>query len=478
MMLSKYICVILLLSTFYFAHGQASTPQSPYHQTFLPTTSSSNPVNSAKPVTAVAIKSMAEQIFTLQLGSETLRIPRDPDAEAYTYFISLPQPATNFTIASEGSAYQLHLIHSGEAPGKVTEKARVLEGHGCLEPLLAIPQEEWRAGLPEPEYVRAFHEINHNIVHHAAGSNTNSNYTQVVRDIYLYHTEVNGWSDIGYNYLIGQDGTIYAGRDPGEGSQDQVQGAHFCGRNAGTLGICLLGNYETAMLSDPASEGLNTVLTYQILLQDHDPFDTFNHPLGRIGSIAGHRDGCATLCPGANVYEMLPQIRNQVAQQVDACRPPMPLAVSADTTLVKVGQQVFFTASGDFDEYFWTIEGAFPRQPTGATVSVSFGIPGKYDVQIIAVKQQDQDTLFLADFVTVSRFTDRPIVFPNPIVPGEPLTIDSKEELLEISIYHVSGSHVLSINENTIDVASLSSGLYLIEIRSTKNIYKERLVIP
>ena len=66
------------------------------------------------------------------------------------------------------------------------------------------------------------------MVHHSAGSNTNSNYTQVVRDIYLYHTQVNGcWSDIGYNYLVAQDGSIYNGRDPGALEQDDVLGRSF-----------------------------------------------------------------------------------------------------------------------------------------------------------------------------------------------------------------------------------------------------------
>ena len=108
-----------------------------------------------------------------------------------------------------------------------------------------IQQSEWRNGLPEPSYNRSFTSTENMIIHHSAGSNNISDFTQAVRDIYILHTEENGWSDIGYNYLVAPDGVIYAGRDPANGEQDKVMGAHFCGSNSNTMGICILGNYET-----------------------------------------------------------------------------------------------------------------------------------------------------------------------------------------------------------------------------------------
>jgi len=105
----------------------------------------------------------------------------------------------------------------------------------CRAPVTSIPQSEWRAGLTEPSYSRIETEVEHVVVHHSAGSNTNRNYTQVVRDIYIYHTEVNGWSDIGYHYVIKKDGTIEEGRPL------KKTGAHVRGANRGTVGVCFVG---------------------------------------------------------------------------------------------------------------------------------------------------------------------------------------------------------------------------------------------
>lgn len=50
-----------------------------------------------------------------------------------------------------------------------------------------------------------------------------------------YHTTVNGWSDIGYHFTIGRDGTIIRGRS------ETTPGAHCKGYNKRSLGICLVG---------------------------------------------------------------------------------------------------------------------------------------------------------------------------------------------------------------------------------------------
>jgi hypothetical protein len=194
----------------------------------------------------------------------------------------------------------------------------------CTEPA-TISYDIWRAGLPEPIPGRVPTEVKHCIVHHSAGSNTDTNYTNVVRNIYLFHTQSNGWDDIGYNYLIAQNGDIYDGRDPQEqGSQDEIQGAHFCAKNSGTMGICLLGNYNTTNPTDTSLKSLERLLTFKLHKEELSAFDAFNHP-NSLGSslpvIAGHKDGCATACPGTNLYNRLPVLRDTVQKQLDQCNP-------------------------------------------------------------------------------------------------------------------------------------------------------------
>ena len=52
-----------------------------------------------------------------------------------------------------------------------------------------------------------------------------------------WHVDGNGWSDIGYHYLVDRDGTVTEGR-PIEKS-----GAHARGHNTGSVGIALWGGH-------------------------------------------------------------------------------------------------------------------------------------------------------------------------------------------------------------------------------------------
>ena len=52
--------------------------------------------------------------------------------------------------------------------------------------------------------------------------------------IHNWHT-ANGWSGIGYHYVILEDGEIETGRP------EYWAGAHVSGHNKGSLGVCLIG---------------------------------------------------------------------------------------------------------------------------------------------------------------------------------------------------------------------------------------------
>jgi N-acetylmuramoyl-L-alanine amidase len=62
-----------------------------------------------------------------------------------------------------------------------------------------------------------------------------------VKQIRRWHVEDNGWSDIGYHYVIRRDGRIERGR------QDDTPGAHVRGHNSDSIGICVVGrtNFDT-----------------------------------------------------------------------------------------------------------------------------------------------------------------------------------------------------------------------------------------
>lgn len=205
-------------------------------------------------------------------------------------------------------------------PGKHLRKQQQAPQKGsCKEPDL-IEQSVWRAGLPAPDYQRATSSVRHVIVHHSAGSNTNTNYVSVVRNIYLFHTQDRAWSDIGYNYLIAPDGTIFEGRSPGGQyvARDDIRGAHFCGKNSGTIGVCVLGNYNTAIPTTAALSSLISLTAWKLYKEGLDPFVMLPHPANpALEVIAGHRDGCATECPGNYLYSRLDEIRLLVQERIE-----------------------------------------------------------------------------------------------------------------------------------------------------------------
>lgn len=59
-----------------------------------------------------------------------------------------------------------------------------------------------------------------------------------VEEIRKWHTEGNGWSDIGYHDVIKRDGTIEPGRPI------ETPGAHARNHNQNSIGVCLVGGVD------------------------------------------------------------------------------------------------------------------------------------------------------------------------------------------------------------------------------------------
>ncbi len=70
------------------------------------------------------------------------------------------------------------------------------------------------------------------VIHHAAAKCCDA------QDIHQWHLK-NGWSGIGYHYLVRKNGTVHRGRP-----EDTV-GAHAYGVNSCTIGVCFEGDYES-----------------------------------------------------------------------------------------------------------------------------------------------------------------------------------------------------------------------------------------
>jgi hypothetical protein len=155
------------------------------------------------------------------------------------------------------------------------------------------------------------------VVHHSFEPGNNvTDWPAAVRGVWNFHVMSNGWSDIGYNWLIDPNGTIYQGR-AWIGENEDTRGAHFCGANTNTMGVCMLGNYSQISAPEPALASLVQLLAYKASARSINPLGQTIHPASNnrlLNTISGHRDGiCATECPGNLLYPVLPDIRTRVA---------------------------------------------------------------------------------------------------------------------------------------------------------------------
>lgn len=176
-------------------------------------------------------------------------------------------------------------------------------------------------GQESPEKTPKYSEtITHLFVHHTAGNSTlgsHKDWPSVLRAIYSYHKNTKKWGDIAYNYLIDRDGVVYEGRAGG----DNVIGRHNWGFNPKSMGVSLIGNFQTAEPSLELVNSLIKILAWKADQQGIDPLgvsDYSSDDLIEKGEkkdlwhIAGHRDSKPTSCPGKNIYELLPSIRETV----------------------------------------------------------------------------------------------------------------------------------------------------------------------
>ncbi|WAR03728.1 PGRP1-like protein [Mya arenaria] len=83
-----------------------------------------------------------------------------------------------------------------------------------------------------------------------------------VEVVLIHHSAVGEnstrWSDIAYNFVVGEDGRVYQGR-----SWDRV-GAHTLGWNKVAISICFLGDYTDKLPPDCALEAAQELIKYGV----------------------------------------------------------------------------------------------------------------------------------------------------------------------------------------------------------------------
>lgn len=192
-----------------------------------------------------------------------------------------------------------------------------------------IPRSDWWGNLPAhllnpTHYTPEKITIGHAIVHHTVTANNPPDPPQVVRNIWDWHVNGNGWFDIGYNFLVDQFGNIFQGRYNPWLDETDIRGAHAGRSNSQSMGVALLGQFHPGAsppVGHPDSRALASVealISWRFFQRGLDPLETARINVNPSGSkllprISGHRDVSATACPGDNLYTLLPDVRANVA---------------------------------------------------------------------------------------------------------------------------------------------------------------------
>jgi hypothetical protein len=163
------------------------------------------------------------------------------------------------------------------------------------------------------------------LVHHTVNTNGYpcSESASIVRGIMVYHVQGNGWNDIGYNFLVDHCGTVFEGRYGG--IDKNVVGAHSQGFNTGSVGVALIGTYDTVTPPQAQLDALVKLLAWRLDVAHIDPLSFLNYISGGntkfaaglpvdMRAISGHRDTYFTDCPGDALYRLLPSLAQQVAK--------------------------------------------------------------------------------------------------------------------------------------------------------------------
>ncbi len=173
------------------------------------------------------------------------------------------------------------------------------------EPFIGTPQP-----LNRPNYTRM-------TLHHTAGFSavTRAEGIEQVKRIQEFHQNGRGWRDIGYQFLMDQEGRLYQGRpflrnNPFGDGPPLAHGAHVGSNNTGNIGVSLMGCYHPPEggscrdeMSPAARDSLLTVFAF--LSERYSPGPE---------TMRGHRDFNTTSCPGDNNYRQLGAIRSDVME--------------------------------------------------------------------------------------------------------------------------------------------------------------------
>ncbi|KAG6461322.1 hypothetical protein O3G_MSEX012552 [Manduca sexta] len=157
--------------------------------------------------------------------------------------------------------------------------------------LRIVSRTDWLAQPVEKKLDDMKHPVPWVVITHTATEECSSQSECVlrVRLIQTFHIESKQWFDIGYNFLVGGDGSAYYGR-----GWDYV-GAHTLGYNSVSIGIAFIGTFNTKRPPKKQLEACQKLINRGVKMGK----------LAKDYKLFAHRQLASTLSPGDMLYNII-----------------------------------------------------------------------------------------------------------------------------------------------------------------------------
>lgn len=156
--------------------------------------------------------------------------------------------------------------------------------------LRIVTRKEWGARQPKNREHLEVTPAPYVVIHHGGIKkycHSEKDCAAIARSYQDLHMDDRGWFDIGYSFLVGEDGNAYEGR-----GWDYV-GAHAPGYNTQSIGICVMGDFSDLLPNKAALEAVKNLIEYGV-------------SIGKISKgykLIGHRQVRNTVCPGETFFK-------------------------------------------------------------------------------------------------------------------------------------------------------------------------------
>jgi len=128
------------------------------------------------------------------------------------------------------------------------------------------------------------------VIHHSANPQSCTSKaacSAMVKSFQNSHIDNNHWEDIGYNFVVGEDGNVYEGRGWGK------LGSHAPGYNSKSIGICIIGTFTSRKPNDAALQAVKDLISCGVS----------QNKISSDYNLIGHRQAKRTECPGDKLYD-------------------------------------------------------------------------------------------------------------------------------------------------------------------------------